>query len=84
MAGYGRLTRVADATVAAALKDAYDLIAQLRTRMDELEAQVSARTASTLDAGNRRIINVADPTQETDAVNVHYLRQYVEAQAKVL
>ncbi len=84
MAGYPGLTRVADRATMDCLKQAFDLIAMQTRRIDELETQVLTLSTSTVDVESRRLVNLADPTQEQDAVTVHFLRAYVEAQAKVL
>jgi hypothetical protein len=83
MAGYPGLTKIEDATTRDVCKKLYDLVGALTTRITTLEAAALTKSTS-IDAGGLRLTSLADPAGEQDAVTVHHLRAYVEAQAKVL
>jgi hypothetical protein len=79
MAGHSYVSQIPDPATQRALLDALGQIKALTARVATLEATTVTTTAS-LDAKNQRVINVAAPTADTDAVNLSTLRAYVAAQ----
>lgn len=74
MAGHPYVSQIDDQPTRQALLSAL-------SRITQLEAQVTALQAATLDAKSARILNVADPTAGSDAVNLQTLQTYVGARA---
>ena len=81
MAGYAYLMRVRDADTRLACQKLFDRIEELQKRVIELEGQQTARSTS-LDAGGLRVLNVASPQADSDAVNLATLRSYVAGQVE--
>lgn len=79
MAGYPHLLGVTDPATQKALKKAFDDIRALQTQLAELRSAAVVNSA-TLNANGQRLSNLGAPTQESDAVTVSFLRQYVQAQ----
>lgn len=85
MAGYPHLSKIPDPATQAALKNAFDQINQLKQELITLQAQVLLKptlTAEGINIGGIRLTNVANPTSETDALNVGFARQLIQAQVE--
>ena len=81
MAGHSYVSQIQDPAAQRALLDVQGLIKALTTRVATLEAN-ALQTTSSVDVKNQRVINVANPTGDTDAVNLFTLRAYVAAQGE--
>ncbi len=77
MAGYPGMARVGDADTRKVVKTLFDLIQQLQTRVQALEAAALQRSG-VVDAGGQRVSNVGDATGGTDAVNLNQVRRLID------
>lgn len=78
MAGYGQLGLIKDAATRQIVQALFDQIADLQGQLTTLQAAALQRGSPV--PVNARLLNVFDPEAVTDAVNVQYLRRYVQAQ----
>ena len=79
MAGHSYVSQVQDPAAQRALLDVMGQIKALTTRVAVLEASALQTTAS-VDVKNLRIVNLANPQGDQDAVTLATLRAYVAAQ----
>src|ERR1041384_5336421 len=80
-AGYSYLTKIADPTLRAAIKIILDRLGPVEQAAQAIGA-VSKPLDAHLDAGTNRLMNVADPTDNQDAVTKNYLQNYVDNRLK--
>lgn len=78
MAGHPYLNQVKDPAAMAALRQAYDDIAELRRQLAALQAAALQNTAS-LNANSQRLINLGDATGDADAVNLRTAKKLIDA-----
>lgn len=79
MAGHNYVSQIQDPAVQRALLDALGQIKALTARVSVLETNALQTTAS-IDVKNQRLVNLANPAADQDAVNLFTLRAYVAAQ----
>lgn len=79
MAGYSYVGQVTDPASQKALKTAFDLIGTLRADLDRLLAS-ALTNASSVNVNGQRVVAVADPQANGDAVNAGYMRASIAAQ----
>jgi uncharacterized radical SAM superfamily protein len=82
MAGYPHVSKVQDPAARAALTNAFELITALTNQLTELQAVVLQPVNGVVDLQGARLANLAQPQAETDATNLAYARQLIEAQVE--
>jgi hypothetical protein len=78
MGGYNYLAQIRDSIVRNALKILTDRVTALETQAADI-GTLTKPLAMDLDAGSHKLTKVAPPTLDTDAVNLRYLKTYVDA-----
>lgn len=80
MSGMGQINAVRDPALRALLIDLYQRVAAQQTLISALQAQALQRGGHpSTAAAHARVLDVFDPEALTDAVNVRFLREYVQA-----
>ena len=72
------LSKLQDANMRSGLRGLVDRLVAMESKVSTLDATV-LKTGSPVDAYDQRIKNVGDPQRNTDAVNLGYLRKFVNA-----
>ncbi|SRR6266508_3021455 len=78
MGGYNFLLRITDSNIRNAIKALTDRVNTLETQAASI-GQLTEPLDENLNAANHRLTAVANPTADTDAVTLRYLKTYVEA-----
>src|SRR6266568_2769341 len=75
---YSFLTRITDPNVRSAVKVILDRLGAVEQSTQSI-GTVSKPLDAHLDANAKRLMNIADPTADQDAVSLHTLKHYVDA-----
>jgi hypothetical protein len=81
VAGHAYLNQVQDPATRAALQYLQQLITAQTTRIAQLEAAALVNT-TTINANRQRVVNVANPQADTDAVNLGTVRALIAEQVE--
>ena len=82
MAGYPYLDRITDPGTKMAVQKLWEDFNALRNQVNQLQQQAYQPQGGNLNAGGGRIVAVANPQADTDAVNLRTLRNVVQAQVE--